>query len=52
MVKRFTLRTFVISVFHGWRRAIIEAKVKRRTLMSKAWKSLKVQVTTAKHQGK
>jgi hypothetical protein len=39
-----------MAVFQGWRRAIIESKVKRRTIMSKAWKGLKVQAMRAKHK--
>ena len=50
MIQRFTYRTYLISLMNGWRRVTIDHKVKRLTLMNKAWKSLKVQIMNAKQR--
>jgi hypothetical protein len=48
MMKRFTLKTFITSVFQNWKLVVADIKGKRMTLMSKAWKSLKIYVMTEK----
>lgn len=47
-MKRFTLKTFITSVFQNWKLVVADIKGKRMTLMSKAWKSLKIYVMTEK----
>jgi hypothetical protein len=48
MMKRFTLKTFLTSVFQNWKFVVADMKAKRTTLISKAWKSLKIYVMTEK----
>ncbi len=48
MMKRFTLKTFITSVFQNWKLVVADMKAKRMTLMSKAWKSFKLYVLTQK----
>ena len=50
LLTRYTLRTFKISIFNAWRRVIKDHKVRRLTLINKAWKSLRAQVLDAKHR--
>lgn len=47
-MKRFTLKTFLTSVFKNWKLVVADMKAKRMTLMSKAWKSLKICVMAKK----
>ncbi len=49
MLKKFTLKSFVVSVFQNWRHVIADNRSKRLTLMSKSWKSLRMHVMTEKH---
>jgi chromosome segregation and condensation protein ScpB len=48
MMQRFTRKSYLTSILNAWQRTVREQKLRRLTLMSKAWKSLKAQVMLAK----